>query len=145
MLGMKVDKSECVMWEGATSRGGYPVVFRKGKTQLYHRWRWRQLHGPIPKKMCVCHRCDTPGCVNPDHWFLGTHQENMIDKMLKGHIKVAKGEDAGNAKLTEAKVTEIRVLYKTGRYSMREIGKLYDVNCTTVHKIVKRITWKHLK
>ncbi len=56
---------------------------RGGQQWLHHRFVWTEHNGPIPKGMCVCHHCDEPACINPDHLFLGTHQDNMQDMINK--------------------------------------------------------------
>jgi hypothetical protein len=48
-----------------------------------HRLAWTLRYGTIPKGMQLCHRCDEPRCVNPDHHFVGTHEDNMADRRQK--------------------------------------------------------------
>ena len=79
-------KTGCLLWTASRNRSGYGHLFWKGVPQLAHRAAWVARHGPIPKGLYVCHKCDVRPCINPDHLFLGTQKDNMIDKALKmGH------------------------------------------------------------
>src|SRR3990172_3375900 len=89
----KRTEKECWLWQGAKngSKKIYGNLRINGKTQLAHRFSWIIANGPIPKMKgtdwrgtCVLHRCDNGLCVNPDHLFLGTHIDNMIDRTTKG-------------------------------------------------------------
>jgi hypothetical protein len=81
----------CWLWTGRTNptRGYGRMYYNRHDTDT-HRIAWELMHGPIPTDMVVCHRCDNPPCVNPDHLFLGTHADNVADKVAKG--RQAKGE-----------------------------------------------------
>jgi HNH endonuclease len=77
----------CWLWTGATAgHMGYGTIGAGGGTKLVaHRLSWELHHRkPIPDGMLVCHHCDTPRCVRPDHLFLGTHDDNMLDAAVKG-------------------------------------------------------------
>jgi hypothetical protein len=76
----------CLLWTASRNANGYGQVFWKGVPALAHRAAWFAKHGPIPPGLCVCHRCDVRPCINPDHLFLGTQNDNMTDRALKaGH------------------------------------------------------------
>lgn len=77
--------SGCWLWSGSSVVSGYGIVFLNGVQKITaHRCSWQMHRGPIPEGMDVCHRCDTPACVNPDHLFVAPHRENMIDMVVKG-------------------------------------------------------------
>lgn len=73
----------CWLWTGAKDRKGYGQFRVLTKLTRAHRWAWRAWNGPIPKGLVVCHFCDTPSCVRPDHLFLGTASENQRDCVAK--------------------------------------------------------------
>lgn len=76
----------CWEYRGPVSESGYGYIYDKGtkKTWGVHRLAWTQAYGEIPPKMCVCHKCDNRSCIRPDHLFLGTHRDNVLDKESKG-------------------------------------------------------------
>lgn len=95
----KVDQSaasECWLWIGATRPNGYGNFLLGGRTTGAHRAAWSLLKGEIPTGMQVCHRCDTPSCVNPEHLFLGTQQDNLNDMGAKGRRVVAPHDGSNN-------------------------------------------------
>ena len=139
----KVDRSgEC--WEWAASRypKGYGRFRVAGRTQYAHRVAWELTHGPIPHGMFVCHRCDNPGCVNPDHLFLGTPADNMRDMREKGRGFTPRlvGETHHQAKLTEADVVAIRADPRT----QVVIAADYGVTQRNVSAIKRREAWAHI-
>jgi len=79
---IKIDKSGCWLWQGATSNG-YGRIRVLGKTKKVHRVYWEIVNGLIPEGMYICHHCDICNCINPKHLFLGTHTDNMRDMIKK--------------------------------------------------------------
>lgn len=121
---------------------GYGVISesgKKGKRWYAHRYSYTLAHGSIPEGMVVCHRCDNPPCVNPDHLFLGDTRANMHDAATKG--RMSHGERHHSAKLTEAKVKEIRARYAGGGCSYKGLAREYDVFDQAIKYAVIGKTW----
>lgn len=78
----------CWEWRGATDPDGYGVLRYQRSRMRAHRVSWQLANGPVPKGLHVLHSCDNPPCVNPDHLFLGTHQDNVRDRDQKKRGKV---------------------------------------------------------
>lgn len=77
-------ESDCWIWIGGLNSKGYGCLSVEGKIESASHVSWELNFGPIPDGFDVLHKCDTPRCVNPDHLFLGTHTDNMQDKVKKG-------------------------------------------------------------
>jgi hypothetical protein len=142
----KKKEGGCWEWTGCRNRCGYGlighVVKGKKKVLLAHRVAFAFYVGEIPEKMCVCHTCDNPSCVNPEHLWLGTHAENMRDKSLKGRLGGLKGEKHPRAKLSRELVKEIRFLYATGEFSHNGLAETFKVSKAAVYYITTGKTWK---
>ena len=82
----RVKKSDgCWLWVGGKGNG-YGYVWHDNRTKRAHRVSWEMAYGPIPLGLFVCHKCDTPLCVRPDHLFLGTAKDNIEDCFIKGRL-----------------------------------------------------------
>ena len=153
-----VDECSCWVWHAAKHRFGYGMfAFPNRKTvSTAHRVSWLLFMGEIPDGMHVLHKCDVPACVNPDHLFLGSHQENMTDKAEKGRApsgenhwsrrapdNVARGERSGHARLTEEDVASIRAGCSSG-VTQKEMSRKYSIDPSHVSDIVNRKRWAHV-
>ena len=138
-------------------RKGYPAITFNGKSCRLHRIVLEVKIGRPLKysrkvsqfsEMCL-HNCDTPNCINPDHLFLGTQKDNMIDCLSKGRLVSSSnlphnvGEDSGNVKLTEKQVLKIRSLRDQGQ-TLKCIADQFSVSFSHIYKIVKRECWTHI-
>ncbi|MDV4166197.1 HNH endonuclease [Rhizobium leguminosarum] len=135
-------RSGCWKWIGSTDPNGYGRMNVSGKPILAHRISYTIHRGQIPKGMVVCHSCDNPNCVNPDHLFLGTQADNVTDMHNKGRAikRALSGENHGNAKLTEEAVKEIR----NSKESTSSLARKFGVSRAVVYAARERKTWTHI-
>lgn len=134
----------CWLWGRALDHDGYGITWMaktKPRQQRAHRLSYYLHHGEFDTRLMVLHKCDNPSCVNPDHLFLGTVQDNSDDMKRKG--RQAKGRTQWLSKLVDTDIIKIRELYANGQ-PYRSIAKLYNIAFSNVAFIVKRKTWKHL-
>lgn len=135
----KVDRSggpnACHLWTAGKDRVGYGKFWARGCSARAHRVAYSIAHGVVPPTTYVCHRCDTPACVNPEHLFAGTPLDNMRDKMAKGRLRVPFGYANGRAKLTRADVVEVRRLAGIGVFQY-EIARRFGITQSGVSRIV---------
>ena len=129
----------CLLWLNATNPDGYGNVMVDSVKWLAHRAAWTVHRGPIPSGMLVLHKCDTPQCLNPDHLFLGTSRDNVIDKVRKGrhgHHGLY-GEKARDAKLTNEQADDVRRKYANGGHTHRSLAAEYGVAHNSIGRIVR--------
>jgi hypothetical protein len=153
----KVDKSgPCWVW--IAHRDRYGVFSLRNRVYKAHRVSYVIAHGVIPDGMQVCHHCDNPACVKPDHLFLGSQRDNMADCARKGRYYRAigalnastrrpetrpRGEGHPRAVLTVDRVRSMRDAYTAGD-RIADIARCMELNVETVRSVVHRRTWKHV-
>lgn len=130
---------ECWEWKAFRNKYGYGLFNHLPA----HRMAYRLGVGSIPDGLCVLHKCDNPPCCNPLHLFLGTRADNNRDKKEKGRAPSQKGEQNGNAKLTEAEILLICRVYAIRNFTMRELAIKYKVSEQHIFNIIKHKSWKH--
>ncbi len=134
-----IKTNHCWIWSGCTVRG-YGRVNTGNAIQYAHIVSWELCNGPVPKGMCVCHSCDNPPCVRPEHLFLGSNVENWND--MRNKCRHAHGEKL--SKITAQDVIDIRVGHSSGDFTMKELADMFEVSYTNIHAIIQRRSWKHV-
>lgn len=153
----------CWVWTKSRFVTGYGQMRLKYTKFGTHRLSWFIHNGPIQDGLFVCHKCDNPLCARPDHLFLGTNSENMLDASRKGRAHTggvsgarngrftmpeatARGERSGKAKLTDRQVLEIRKrLLASKRYGLvKALASEYGVSRGTIMAIENRTSWTHI-
>lgn len=135
---------DCWLWQGyVCPRTGYGYSTAPDlKSYLVHRTSFCysfDIGREAMKGLCVCHTCDNRRCVNPNHLFLGTRNDNNQDRTVKG--RSAKGTAHGSNKLSEQQVIDIRKDFSEGM-RITHIARKYKVSRQTTTKIVKFLIWK---
>lgn len=128
----------CWEWQASISKTGYANYWDGQRPARAHRISYEVFRGEITKP-CVCHSCDNPRCVNPEHLFLGTHKENTADMMRKGRYVnnfignsyQSYGEKNSSAKLSNDDVRNILSSRLTGQ----ELADKYGVTRNHIYRI----------
>jgi hypothetical protein len=151
----KIPGVSCWAWKGLYSTNGYGMFKRNKKMIMAHRGSYEAFKGSIPKEMYVCHSCDNSWCVNPDHLFLGTPKDSMLDKVRKGRhsrgtihsqkIKASEafrksivfGESHNQSKLSNQQRKQILELESQGK-KHKDIAEMFGVTTSLIYAIKKR-------
>lgn len=132
--------SGCWQWTKWRSSTGYGQMCVMGKGNYKaHRFSYERFKGPIPAGLFVCHSCDNPLCVNPDHLWLGTPKANASDAARKGRME--RGDNHHARKLTAAAVREIRESTEIDK----RLASQFGVDCSCISRIRARKRWAHVK
>lgn len=127
----------CWNWVG-DSVVGYGRIMIQTKRVLAHRLSWRIFRGEVPVELDLCHHCDNPACVNPDHLFLGTAEDNVRDAAKKNRLQY--GVRKANAKLNAQKVIQILQLGKRGEPHC-DIAKQMGVDASVITNVLNGKAW----
>ena len=140
----KVDKTEqCWIWKGYRTWSGYGRFSLLGRPVSATRISWAMAHGTIPIGMFVCHSCDNPPCVRPDHLFLGNQKDNMQDALKKNRVSLpphSYGLSHHNGKLSNEQVMAIRNEYIPKVVTCKMLGLKYGVAIPTVYQVIRNRT-----
>jgi hypothetical protein len=134
----------CWNWIATKDRDGYGLLtHHRGKQIRAHRASYEFHVAKIPTGLFVCHSCDNPSCVNPEHLFVGTSKENTRDMIDKNRRPVLCGEKHPNAKLTNDQVAQIKQLRSENRL-LKDIANQFNISFQTVSSITKGTTWNNI-
>lgn len=144
--------SGCWEWQGVRYARGYGRILIEGQDWRAHRLSFAAFIGDIPTGMLVCHKCDNPPCVNPEHLWLGTPRDNVQDMFLKGRQRIddrqlrsekSRGELNVNATVAESDVLEMRAAYLAGA-KVKDLAQSFGITPAQAGAITRGRSWKHL-
>lgn len=131
------DGSGCWLWVGSKTRDGYGVMSIGRQQFRAHRVSYEAFNRPLDDGEIVCHRCDTPTCINPAHLFAGTHKQNTADMAAKGRRGASKFGDHPLYKIAPENRRDIREMRAAGD-TLRVIAARYGVSQQTISDICTR-------
>lgn len=129
---MPEPNSGCWLWTAYVDRDGYGHLKVNNRDTLAHRAAYTAFVGPIPEDMLVCHKCDVPSCLNPDHLFVGSYTDNARDMGRKGR--------SGAGRLRPVDILVIRA----SGLSAAELAAAFGVHASSINQIRRRHTWRTL-
>ncbi len=139
----KSGRGRCWEWSGSLDKKGYGK-FRLSRKRVIgaHRFSYLVFDGGVQDDPeVVCHRCDNPKCVNPEHLFGGTHQDNNDDSITKGRRRYIRGAHHHSAKMSLDDVNYIRTQYAAGAATQRALAKTLGVSQHCIWSVIQNITW----
>jgi hypothetical protein len=154
---VRLPESGCWIWMRGLDKDGYGQAWRRNRPIRAHRLSWLLHKGELQSGLVLMHACDTPSCVNPEHLAEGTQQANNDDKIKKGRLRVACGDDhylrrnptarsgdkSSHAKVTDAQALEIRRRFASGELQ-RMLAAEYGITRSAISGIVTSRTFSHI-
>lgn len=135
--------NSCWIWTGRKDRDGYGTFNHNGHRIQAHRISYAIYNGKTPSNLYVCHTCDNPTCVNPQHLFLATQQDNMDDMKHKNRSNI--GSKSPTAKLIENDIYDIIIdIYNNKYLTVNDVSTKYNVEYQTIMLLLDGKTWTHV-
>lgn len=138
----------CWEWSGNLSKAGYGRVQSvEGTVEYTHRLSWKVYKGTIPPGIFVCHKCDNPKCINPEHLFLGTCADNIEDACRKGRMKIPKESHMSNENHQVSKLTDdqVKFIRNNPQISGRNLSRMFGLTESCISMARTGKTFKDLK
>jgi hypothetical protein len=137
--------TECWLWQGSFYSNGYGHICCDGIRDGAHRAAYREFVGPIPEGLFVCHHCDNPPCINPEHLYAGTAKENVDDMWARGRAVIYDRTGSLNPHtiVNETDVYEILVALSEGE-SQQVIADHKSLPLKIINDIANGRTWTHV-
>jgi len=139
-------KTNCWNWIGFKDKDGYGKI-RQGrfeKEQRAHRISYIIFKEDFDRSLIVCHKCDNPSCINPDHLFIGTHSINHRDMQSKNRSNYAIGERHGRSILKKEDVLTIKKM-RHDNISVKKISKKFGISISYIYELLRNEKWSHLE
>ena len=133
----------CWEFEGSLGHSGYGRIYVHGRHEAAHRVSYLANVGTIPTGLSVLHRCDNRICVNPDHLWLGTAKDNILDCHKKGRFPTRRGEDNSQHKLSVLEVLEMRDCRARGE-TQCSLADRFHVHQSLVSLVTRKKKWRHV-
>ncbi len=134
-----IPESGCWLWNAGVNSKGYGYFTVSGRSVLAHRASFVIYNGPVPKHLMVCHKCDTPLCVNPSHLFLGDALANVRDAMEKGRLP----QSMSRPRMTSTEVAAMRIDGLSMTH--RQVAQKHGVSKGTVYRVLNRVKPYHFE
>ena len=140
---------KCWEWTHSQHPYGYGRISVKGSWKLAHRFSWIKYNGEIPENKQINHRCHNELCVNPEHLYLGTQKDNVLDAVERGNFKDREtgdthGEINGKSKISKDDVKRIRKEYEETDKTYFQLADAFGISYAQIGRIVRRERWSHI-